>query len=88
MCFLKLPRSTIPPPPPPCTQSPPLVLPLCFHSLADLLPLDPPQELVEACLSDDHTQRPSFDDIVSKLEELLAEAERRAAAAPPAPAAA
>lgn len=43
---------------------------------------------MEACLSDDHTQRPSFDDIVSKLEKLLAEAERRAAAAPPAPAAA
>jgi hypothetical protein len=30
-----------------------------------------PQELVTACLSDDHTQRPSFDEVVAELEALL-----------------
>ncbi|KAL4452748.1 hypothetical protein ABPG75_008410 [Micractinium tetrahymenae] len=47
------------------------------------------RELVESCLSDDHTQRPSFDGIVAQLDRLMAEAEARAAAtaaSPPAPA--
>lgn len=40
------------------------------------------QELVESCLSDDYTERPTFDDIVTRLDALLAEAEARSSAAP------
>ena len=36
----------------------------------------PLQELVAACLHDDHTQRPTFDSVVDLLAGLLEEAER------------
>jgi hypothetical protein len=47
--------------------------PLALPPLPCRLPL---QELVAACLHDDHTQHPSFDAIVDTLAGLLEEAER------------
>ena len=54
------------------------LLPLAPTTTCPACPCPPLQELVAACLQDDHTQRPTFDSIVDTLAGLLKAAERRA----------